>query len=541
MGQGKPLDRDGSSRFATLDLVPVGACVLCEDGTVEFWNRWLSHWTGVPAEMVQGRKVGDVFPHLRNGVFRERVSQAFRADAPLAFPPEPHNRLFPSSATGGDGHFLRATFTPVFDAPPGEPRIVIAIEDTSEFADRTRDAERCKLLERDKSRLAERLRHTQRLESFSVVAGGIAHDFNNLLSVVMGNADIAAAEAGGQQLLSHCCGEIQKAAARATELVAQILAYSGGGEFVIDVVNLSKLVGGMQPLLEASVSRDTNLTFALDMRLPDVSGDATQLEQVVLNLVAGASGAIGENRGTIRVETGVVQADSTYLQSLFKEDALAPGEYVYLEVRDSGRVLDQGMLERMLDPARIGKLGDRGLGLAASYGVVRAHNGGVRVLSVPGEGTAVRIHFPSLQDAVWTDADEGRIGGLLDAKPGDRKILLADDEEMVRVLGEIILEQNGFSVLTARDGDEAVAAFEAHADSLSLVLLDMTMPKRDGYEVARAIRALRADIPIVLCSGYAGVDARSRFAGLQVDCFLQKPYHMSELLDTVQNVLARFY
>ena len=401
-------------------------------------------------------------------------------------------------------------------------------------------AEQYRVLKAQKDQVVAHLRHTQRLESLGVIAGGIAHDFNNLLSVIMGNADIMAAETAGQPLLLHCCGEIQKAAKRSTELVAQILAYSGGGRFVVDAVNLSELAEGMSGLLESVVSRGARVTFKLARDLPDVSGDADQLRQVISNLVAGASDAIGDKPGEIRIETGTITADDDYLRSLYFEDALSPGMYVYLEVRDNGRSLEDGLLDRLFDPASIGKLGDRGLGLSASLGVVRSHNGGVRIYRPEGGGTSVRIHFQALVDEVPAEFDDGRIGGLLDARPGRARILLVDDEEMVRALGEIILEQNGFSVVTAADGDEAIMAYEANADNLSLVLLDMTMPKRDGYEVARAIRAIRADVPIVLCTGYVGVDVRSRFANLQVDGFLQKPYHMDELLEMVERLIDRF-
>jgi len=401
-------------------------------------------------------------------------------------------------------------------------------------------ADQIQKLKLQKDQIVARMRHVQRLESLGVIAGGIAHDFNNLLSVIMGNADIIASEAQGQQLLIHCCSEIQKAAKRSTELVAQILAYSGGGKFIVDAVNISSLVEEMAAFLESIVPQGTSITLKLASNLPEVSGGVEQMRQVISNLVSGASDAIGEGGGEIQIETGIVSVSSEYLRNLYFEDSLSPGPYVFLEVRDSGRALEEGMVEKLFDPASISKLGDRGLGLSAALGVVRAHKGGARIIRLPNEGTTVRVYFPALIEYEYTDFDDNRVGGLLDSRPGRGRILLVDDEEMVRALGEIILEQNGFSVVTAQDGDEAIAAYEANADNLSLVLLDMSMPKRDGYEVARAMRAIRADTPIVLCTGHVGIETRSRFAELQVDGYLQKPYHLNELLEIVESLVQPY-
>lgn len=400
---------------------------------------------------------------------------------------------------------------------------------------------RCAALERERARLIEHIRHTRRLDSLGVFAGAIAHDMNNFLSVIMGNADILALEATGEPLLNHCCGEIQKAASRASSLAAQMLAYSGGGKYVVDNLDLSRVVDELRGLMESTRPHGVRIELALATGLPEVSGDSEQLQHVLANLVAGASDALGGAPGTIRISTGLLDATEDYLATLHPEDFLSPGPCVYLEVRDNGPGLDQDVAEHFYELSRLPRLGDRGLALAASLGVVRAHHGAIRVLSLPGEGTAVRIHFPPIVDEIVTrPAETGRSESLLADRDGRARILLVDDEEMMRAIGETILEQNGYAVVLAKDGNEAVEAYITHGDDLALVLLDMSMPRRDGYEVARALRSIRADIPIVLCSGYAGVDARNRFAGVRFDGFLQKPYHMHELLDVVNGMIRRF-
>lgn len=443
---------------------------------------------------------------------------------------------------------------PVGNGPVAEAdawHALITVEDVTELTRRVQDyrtmhqtaleeMERRKALEKEKAKMEEHVRHMQKLESLGVLASGIAHDFNNLLAVIVGNSDIIAAEVGGRPLIGHCNIEIQKAAQRASDLVAQMLAYSGGGTFVADAVDLSLLVEGMQYLLRSSVSKKANLEYALVTELPEVAGDAAQLQQVVMNLVTNASDALGDRNGDIRIETGLVDADEAYLASLYLDEHLAPGRYVYLEVKDTGSGLEEQALDKIFDPFFTTKFAGRGLGLAAVMGIVRAHKGGVRVLSIPGQGTAFRIHLPLMNPAAAIRIDDDDEEVLFERGAQNLLILLADDEEMVRVLGQLILEQHGYKVITASDGDEAIATYIEHADSIALVLLDMTMPRKNGYEVAAAIRSIRRDLPIVLCSGYADVEARSRYADLQMDGFLKKPYRMNELLQVVQRVLMRY-
>lgn len=528
--------------------------MLRDDYSVAFWNECMSFWTGIQASDIIGRPITHYFPHLGEAAYRNRIDTVFHGGPPTVFSSQLHKHLFPAELAGGK---MRVQQTTVMAVPveegtdTGTWHALITVEDVTELTRRVQDyrtmhqtaleeVERRKVLEEEKARMEEHVRHMQKLESLGVLASGIAHDFNNLLAVIVGNSDIIAAEVEGRQLIGHCNLEIQKAAQRASDLVAQMLAYSGGGTFVADAVDLSLLVEGMQYLLRSSVSKKANLDYALATELPEVAGDAAQLQQVIMNLVTNASDALGEKNGDIRIETGLVDADEAYLASLYLDEHLAPGQYAYLEVKDTGSGLDEAALDKIFDPFFTTKFAGRGLGLAAVMGIVRAHKGGVRVLSIPGQGTAFRIHLPLMNPAAVIPPPSQLGESLFERSKGGVRILLADDEEMVRVLGQLILEQHGYEVIIASDGDEAIAAFRENADSLSLVLLDMTMPRKNGYEVAAAMRESHRDIPIVLCSGYADVDARSRYADLQMDGFLKKPYRMNELLEVVQRVLMRF-
>lgn len=555
MGKVDGSERSGFERYALLNHIPLGVCILRQDFTVSYWNACLSAWTGVKASEIIDHDVTEFFPEIGDAECRIRIEAVLEGGAATAFSPDLYPRFF-ADLRGRRGERVQQTTVTAIpagdrsEAAGGEYLAMFTVEDVTARAQLLRgsgevhgaESERSghhRLLEEENARLSAQVRDMHRLESLEVLSSSIAHDINNLLSVIVGNADIVAAEVRSRQLLSHCASEIQKGALGASQLVAQMLAYSGGGTFVMDVVNLSELVDENRNLLQCTVPPRVDVVFAVSRDLPDVAGNRSQLQQVVVNLMANAAEVIGDNAGTIRISTGVVSVDETYLDSLHEHDYLDPGDYVYLEVKDSGPGLEDGVLDRIHDTAFSTRHPGRALGLAAMVKIVGAHHGGVRVLSIPGEGTAFRVHFPLLPGEV--DLYEPREArGLLDDSPSVTTILLVDDEEMVRALGEIILEQHGYAVITASDGDEAVTAYETHADSLSLVLLDMSMPKRSGYEVARAMRAIRADTPIILCSGYSGVDARNRFPDLRVDGFLRKPYRMNELLDAVQQMLSRF-
>lgn len=556
MSEEKQNEGAEAHRYTLLNHVPVGVCVVRKDYTVVFWNECLSFWTGIRAADIIGHSITHYFPHLGEVRYRSRIDTVFLGGPPAVFSSQLHKHLFPAELAGGKMRVQQTTVMavpvePGAEAPGDAWHALITVEDVTELTRRVQDyrtmhqtaleeVERRKVLEEEKSRMEEHVRHMQKLESLGVLASGIAHDFNNLLAVIVGNSDIIAAEVGGRQLIGYCNMEIQKAAQRASDLVAQMLAYSGGGTFVTDAVDLSLLIEGMQYLLRSSVSRKARLEYALATELPEVAGDAAQLQQVIMNLVTNASDALGEKNGDIRIETGLVDADEAYLASLYLDEHLAPGRYVYLEVKDTGSGLDEEALDKIFDPFFTTKFAGRGLGLAAVMGIVRAHKGGVRVLSIPGQGTAFRIHLPLMNPAVTADSTDEIEHVLFERSTGGVRILLADDEEMVRVLGQLILEQHGYEVITAPDGDEAIAAFRENADTISLVLLDMTMPRKNGYEVATAIRAIQRDMPIILCSGYADVEARTRYADLQMDGFLKKPYRMNELISAVQRALPQY-
>ena len=427
---------------------------------------------------------------------------------------------------------------------------LLEIDDTSYRVAVIEDISEQKKAEEERRALDTRIRQAQKLESLGVLAGGIAHDFNNLLMVVLGNASLALQDLDAGSPLHHDIEQIETAAMRASELTKQMLAYSGKGHFVIEPTNLSQVVADMEQLLRSSVSRSVSFEMGLTRELPLVEADVSQLRQVVMNLVSNAAEALGRDSGTLVVRTGALEADRALLDSLVVVDDLPTGQYVFLEVCDSGSGMDDAVLARVFDPFFTTKFTGRGLGLAAVLGIVRGHRGGIRIESAPGKGTTATVLLPSttlkpasvLETTTPTEAVPSQSQDQdLDI---EGTVLLVDDEEGVRSMAHRMLERLGFRVLTAVDGIEAVETFRRHHEEIRLVLLDMTMPRMDGVEAFRALRSIRPDVKVILTSGYSEqmaaeqVGAAAHEAGERGPAaFLQKPYRPADLVRKIDDVL----
>jgi PAS domain S-box-containing protein len=384
--------------------------------------------------------------------------------------------------------------------------------------------------------LEQQMLHSQKLESLGVLAGGIAHDFNNLLTGILGNADLARAEMSPLAPSRANLEGIEVAARRAADLCRQLLAYSGRGRFIVQPLSLQELVEEMGHLLSVSISKKVVLKYHFSKGLPAVEADATQLRQVVMNLIVNASEAIGERSGVISVTVGLAHCDAEYLKGCLGADHLQEGDYVYLEVADTGHGIEAAELSRIFDPFFSTKFTGRGLGLAAVLGIVRGHRGAIKVYSESGKGTTFKLLFPASESS----ASKLEVKPAISVKyKASGKILLADDEETIRNLGRRILQAAGFEVITAADGREAIEKFAAAMASVDLVILDLTMPHYDGEGCFRELRKLRPGVKVILSSGYNEQDIVNRFAGKGLAGFIQKPYTTSELLAKIREVLEK--
>jgi len=392
-----------------------------------------------------------------------------------------------------------------------------------------------KRAERERRDLEAQVRHIQKLESLGVLAGGIAHDFNNLLTGILGNVELALMDLPATSPARASLVGIEGAAVRAADLCRQMLAYSGRGRFVIEVLDLSEIVMEMTHMLEVSISKKVRLTYNPMNNVPPVEADATQLRQIILNLITNASEAIGGGSGEISLAVGVMECDRSYLSGAFIDEVLPAGTYSYLEVTDTGSGMDEETIAKIFDPFFSTKFTGRGLGLSAVLGIIRGHRGAIKVDSEPGSGTRFRVLLPAVEGAAIL---KRRKPPVSPSWRGHGLILLVDDEDAVRTVAGDMLKRAGFEVVTAKDGREALAVFEDHLEEIVLVLLDLTMPAMDGEETFRELHRLKGEVPVVLCSGYDEQDVTRRFDGRELAGFLQKPFTWEQLMTTLQELIG---
>lgn len=388
----------------------------------------------------------------------------------------------------------------------------------------------------ERRKFEEKMLAMQKFESLGVLAGGIAHDFNNLLVGVLGYADLAQGLLPKFSPAQEMIKEIVTNGKRAAELCDQMLAYAGKGKFEIQAIDLNALIEDMFHLLEISSSKNAQLKPSYFPNLPAIEADATQLRQVVMNLVINASEAIGERQGVITLSTGVIICDNNYLKGAYlPEEDVPEGQYVYLEVADTGAGMTEETREKIFDPFFTTKFTGRGLGLAAVMGITRSHKGVMKVDSVFGKGSTFTVLFPSTNHAAESLNNDEEF----DKKwRGSGVVLLIDDDETMLSVGRLMLEGAGFEVLTAGDGLEGLNIFRLRHREIVCVILDFVMPRLDGPATYRALRRIDKGVRVLLSSGYNEQELPTRFADRTHCRFLKKPYQSSQLLSKIRELLS---
>ncbi|MFN7996080.1 MAG: PAS domain S-box protein [Bryobacteraceae bacterium] len=386
----------------------------------------------------------------------------------------------------------------------------------------------------ERKRLEEQLRQAQKLESIGVLAGGVAHDFNNLLTGVLGNASLALDTLGADHPARQYIEDVRQATESAAHLTRQLLAYSGKGRFVLQPVGLSELAREISSLVRTSIPKNVQLRLDLAPDLPPVEGDPGQIQQLVMNLVINGAEAIGEKSpGSVLVKTSLQLADEEYVRTTFEAAEIPPGSYVSLEVQDDGEGMDSDTQSKIFDPFFTTKFSGRGLGLSAVLGIVRGHKGAIKVSSSPGEGTLFKVLLP----AVSRPAAVPLHPELNEDLRGTGTILVVDDEEIVRRTARSALERQGYSVVLAETGAEAVEIFRWRRNEIRVVLLDLTMPGPDGEATFEQLRRLKRDVKVLLSSGYSELEAIERFDGKGLAGFIQKPYTSAQLAQKIKIAL----
>ncbi|MDD2941372.1 MAG: response regulator [bacterium] len=376
--------------------------------------------------------------------------------------------------------------------------------------------------------------HQQKLESLSRLAGAIGHDFNNLLTAIIGYASIIATDIDSSSLAVVQSELIRQSALRARNLTSQLLAFSRGNSFKLEKLNLSSVVSEMTSVLQGSMPGNATIV-STGVCQSQIEADPGLLRQVIASLVLNASDALCGASGTIQINCGEIEADSEYISSCISNDPPGEGIYAFVCVKDTGCGMDPQTISCMFDPFFTTKYHGLGLGLSATLGIVSSHRGAIKVDSTMGQGTSITVLIPiAAQDAL-----SPKIEKINSQSHHTGEVLIVDDEAAIRTIARKLLEKDGFHALTASNGHEGLQIFSERKNSLSCVILDLTMPGMSGDEVFTEMKRICPQIPVIISSGYFSKDIEESFSALPPDGFLQKPYEPSQLLSIVENTTKR--
>ena len=466
------------------------------DGTIQSWNHGAEELYGYSEEEAVGKPISLVVPPDRRHEENELIDRIREGE---------RIKHFETTRVRRDGRHIQVSLTisPIRDAKGEIVGISHIARDMSE-----------------RKEMEEQMRQAQKLESLGVLAGGLAHDFNNLLTGVLGNASLVQEDIDPGHPAQARIREIIQASERAAVLVKQMLAYAGKGRFVVHRLSLSRQISETIPLIRASMAPAVNLDLRLDPSLPLVEADPAQIQQLVMNLAINAAEAVGQAAGKITIATASREAD--------KE------RQVVLVVADTGCGMDEATKARIFDPFFTTKFTGRGLGLAAVLGIIRAHRGSIAVESQPGQGSTFTVVLPAVASAELAEGLEPQ-----SELRGRGAILVVDDEELVRNMARFSLQRYGYSVETANDGQSALEIFAARPQDFDAVLLDLSMPAMNGEEAMRAVREIRANVPIILSTGFSEMEAVKRFGDCGVAGFVQKPYTATTLARKLKQALRQ--
>ncbi|OIO68824.1 MAG: hypothetical protein AUJ56_08340 [Zetaproteobacteria bacterium CG1_02_49_23] len=396
-----------------------------------------------------------------------------------------------------------------------------------------RDISERKRLAEERRTMRLHLEHAQRLESLGVLAGGVAHDFNNILAAIMGNASLAKIHIEKNSLAFERLSQIEHSSFHAAELCKQMLAYAGKGQFVVQKCDLSKIIRGIESLIHSSKPARSQLLLKLTDDLPLIQADASQLQQMIMNLIINASEAIGDKAdGYIRIETGIKQLNEHQASQCVGYQAVHgtkhSEEYQCISVTDNGGGIDPAIVEHIFEPFYSTRFTGRGLGLSACLGIARSLGGMIGVENHPGDSITMSILFPcqQLQPSVEPVPDFS----------GVARVLLADDDPASLREISALLQDLGLDVISVTDGQKAVDLFQM-PQYISLVILNISLFKLTGIEVLHLIRQQQPQIKVILISRYNEANANSRLAQNEGAEFLLKPLSRQNIIQTLKKLL----
>jgi PAS domain S-box-containing protein len=508
--------RESEEKYRNLVESASDGIVIVQDSRIVFANRELTRLLGFESDEVIGSKFGKFF-HSPEGAAEYEVKSGESDQAVSSM----------RKLKKQNGSVLHVEMNRSATTYLGNLAELVFIRDVTEY----------QKAEEEKNRLQNRIQHAQKFESLGMLAGGIAHDFNNLLMGILGNASLSLDQLPFESLVRKNIERIEVSALRAADLTSQLLAYSGKGIFVIETIHLSKMIEDMLNLLKTSISKNASLDFEPCEDLPPVKGDPTQIRQIVMNIIINASEALGDTGGVISISTGVVTINREYMAMHNLNQEVAEGTYVCLTVSDIGSGIKEEDLPLIFDPFFTTKSYGRGLGLAAVLGITKGHKGAINIDSKYGEGTRFEVYLPCSEREI--DISHHHPRSCVDTDKIERGLILfVDDEEEVRNVCVQFLKNNGYDVISASDGVEAVKLFRDRSEDILAVFMDMLMPNMNGIDAFREIRAIKPDSKVIMCSGYTKQVVMSDLKDDSPSGFIQKPFRMEELIRNLTDVLS---
>jgi two-component system, cell cycle sensor histidine kinase and response regulator CckA len=378
--------------------------------------------------------------------------------------------------------------------------------------------------------LEEQLLQSQKLETIGRLTGGIAHDFNNMLGVILGNTQLAMMNLSPDDTATKFCSEVEKATHRAAEFTHQLLAFSRRQVLEIKTIDINDILANFERMVQHVIGESIEMGITYKANLPPIKADSAQINQILLNLMVNAREAM-PNGGKLIIETDLLYIDEKRTP-LFAD--AQRGYHVLISITDTGIGMDKEMLTKIYEPFFTTKSHGTGLGLSVVYGIVKQHAGFIDVQSRPGKGTSFRIYFPSVEeaDAVIQKKQSFRM-------TGNETVLIIEDDDEFRKVESAILEKLGYTVCMASDGFEGIEIFKAKNDEISLVILDLVMPKMNGWEILSEMRKIKPAIPSLFVTGYGLDGAYVKYIPEEGIDILQKPFSFDALSQKVREVINR--
>jgi len=391
-----------------------------------------------------------------------------------------------------------------------------------------------KRAEEEKHMLEQQLHQTQKLESLCVLSGGIAHDFNNILAIIMGYCALTKMD---HETTEKNILEIEKAVERAAALCRQMLAYAGKAQLAKTQVNMLTKVSEIVGMLKLTLPKNAVINTDLSAKIPLIDADASQLSQIVMNLIINASEAIGKEHGEIQVSLANTKVIAGQSDKDYNGKAIPPGGYILLQVTDNGCGMDEETKQRIFEPFYTTKFPGRGLGMSAVLGIIKSHGGALQLFSQPGQGSTFKVYLPAPTGDTALNEDQTASAPSAPWQASGT-ILLVEDEDQVRLIAKMLLKRFGFTVLEAVNGKEALEMYQRNAAEITIVFTDIGMPVMDGYELFHALKKLKPELPIIVSSGYGNAEVSSRIGSDNIAGLISKPYNYDQLLEVLKRAVG---